>query len=134
MTINAVAGAANGTVTTDGTSVTYTATNGTADTFTYTVSDGFGGTSTATVTVSITMNVQGYNQVSLASLGGGTNVVAFFGIPGYNYALDLSTNLTPPVTWVPQATNPAAAVTPGSLVFTNVTMEPQTFYRTRYVP
>jgi len=46
---------ANGTVTTDGTSVTYTpsADFNSTDSFTYTVSDGNGGTDTATVTVTV---------------------------------------------------------------------------------
>lgn len=132
LTITSVAGATNGTVATGGTNVTYTATNGTGDAFTYTVSDGFGGTASATVTVVISSNVQGYNQLSAVSLGDGTDVLTFAGIPTYFYALDLATNLTPPINWMPQATNPAA--NNGLLIFTNVSAAPQSFYRTRYVP
>jgi hypothetical protein len=132
LTITSVAGVTNGTVTTDGTNATYTATNGTTDSFTYTVSDGFGGTASATVTVFISSNVQGYNLLSASNLGNGTNVLTFAGIPTYNYALDLATNLAPPINWMPQATNPAA--NNGSLIFTNVSTAPQSYYRTRYVP
>jgi hypothetical protein len=132
LTVTSVTGATNGTVTTDGTNVTYTATNGTDDSFTYTVSDGFGGTASATVTVQISSNVQGYNLLSASSLGNGTNVLTFAGIPTYNYALDMATNLTSPINWMPQVTNPAA--NNGALIFTNVSTEPQSFYRTRYVP
>lgn len=132
LTITSISGVTNGTVTTDGTNATYTATNGTADSFAYTVSDGFGGTASATVTVLISSNVQGYNLLSAANLGNGTNVLTFAGIPTYNYALDLATNLAPPINWMPQVTNPAA--NNGALIFTNVSSEPQTFYRTRYVP
>ena len=132
LTVTAITGATNGTVSTAGTNATYTATNGTTDSFTYTVSDGFGGTASATVTVQISSNVQGYNLLSASSLGNGTNVLTFAGIPTYNYALDLATNLAPPIHWMPQVTNPAA--NNGSLIYTNVSTSPQSYYRTRYVP
>jgi hypothetical protein len=132
LTVTGVAGAASGVASTDGTNITYTATSGTGDSFTYTVSDGFGGTATATVTVVTSENSQGYNQLSVANFGNGTNVLSFSGIPADNYALDMATNLMPPIVWVPQATNPAAS--DGSLNFTNVSTEPQSFYRTRSVP
>ncbi len=132
LTITSVIGVTNGTVTTDGTNATYTATNGTMDSFTYTVSDGLGGTASAMVTVLISANVQGYNLLSATSLGNGSNVLTFAGIPTYNYALDLATNLAPPINWMPQATNPAASN--GALIFTNLSTQPQTYYRTRYVP
>lgn len=132
LTITSVTGSTNGTVTTDGMNATYTATNGTGDAFTYTVSDGFGGTVNATVTVYISSNVQGYNLLSAVNLGNGSNVLNYAGIPTYNYALDMATNLTPPINWMPQVTNPAAHN--GSLIYTNVSTAPQSFYRTRYVP
>ena len=121
-----------GTVTTDGTNITYMATNGATDSFTYTVSDGYGGTASQTVSVAISSAVQGQNQLSLVSLGGGTYRLTFAGIPNYNYALDLATNLAAPINWMPQATNPAAGN--GYLVFTNMNTFPQSFYRTRHVP
>jgi hypothetical protein len=132
LTIISVAGAINGTVTTDGTSATYTAFNGPSDAFTYTVSDGYGGTASATVTVFINTNVQGYNLLSVVTPGNGTNVLAFSAIPTCSYALEAATNLLPPILWIPQTTNPAA--NDGSLRFTNVNTGPQGFYRTRYVP
>jgi len=132
LTVSGVAGAANGVASTDGTNITYTATGGTGDSFTYAVGDGFGESVTATVTVVTSENSQGYNQLSVGNFGNGTNVLTFAGIPTYNYALDLATNLTPPIVWMPQATNPAAS--DGSLNFTNLSSEPQSFYRTRYVP
>jgi len=132
LTVTGVVGATNGTVTTDGTNATYTATNGTADSFTYTVSDGNGGTASQTIGVTITTPGQGYNQLSLAAPGNGTNILTYLGIPNYNYALDLATNLAPPVNWMPQITNPAA--NNGVLRFTNVTALPQVYYRSRHVP
>ena len=132
LTVTSVTGATNGLVTTDGTNATYTATNGTGDAFVYTVSDGYGGMASATVTVEISSNIQGYNLLSMTSLGGGTNVAAFAGIPTYNYVLEMATNLTPPVVWVPLLTNPAAYN--GALIYTNVSGAPQSYDRTRYVP
>ena len=60
------------------------------------------------------------------------HVMTFLGIPNHNYALDLSTNLLPPINWMPQVTNPANL--DGTLLFTNLGTLPQGFYRTRYVP
>ena len=55
LTVSAVTQPANGTVTTDGSTVTYTPNAGFsgANTFSYTVSDGNGGTATASVTVTV---------------------------------------------------------------------------------
>lgn len=132
LTVTSVSGATNGTVTTDGTNVTYTAGSGTTDSFTYTVSDGFGGTANGTVTVFISSNVVGYNQLSTPVMSGGTNVISFLGNPSYYYAVDVATNLAPPVNWMPLATNYAG--TNGVLVFTNISTQPQDFYRARLVP
>jgi hypothetical protein len=71
-----------------------------------------------------------YN-LALAPLGGGVDVITGLGTPGYTYALDFTTNLTAPITWMPQATNTLSSQ---SLVFTNISASPQGFYRTRYVP
>jgi hypothetical protein len=74
-----------------------------------------------------------YN-LSLKSLVAGTNIVNVItglGTPNNTYALDLATNLAPPVNWVPQATNTPTGV---NLVFTNVSDLPQGYYRTRSVP
>jgi hypothetical protein len=59
LTVTATTQGANGSVTTDGTTATYTPVAGFAgtDTFTYTISDGHGGTATATVTVIVTKRV-----------------------------------------------------------------------------
>jgi fibronectin-binding autotransporter adhesin len=134
LTITSVVGATNGVVTTDGTNVTYTATNGTADSFTYTVSDGNGGSASQTVQVVIddSSGAQtGYNYLSIQSVGGNV-VLSYAGIPDYNYALDETHNLTSPVTWTPVVTNTAASN--GRLTFTNTPSGGSDFYRTRYVP
>ena len=126
-----VGGAANGTVTTDGTNITYTATNGTSDSFTYTVSDGYGGTASQPVNVNISSAVQGFNQVG-AQLIGGNAVLTYLGIPGDNYALDWTHSLAQPITWISLVTNAAAAN--GYLNFTNTPSGGSDFYRTRQVP
>ncbi len=133
LTITSVTGATNGVTSTDGSNVTYTATGGATDSFACTISDGRGGTASQTVNVTITSSSStGFNQLSAQSLGTGTNVLTFLGTPGFEYALESTTNLLPPVFWQPQVTNPAAAN--GWLVFTNVTTNSPVFYRTRYVP
>ena len=132
LTLTNVSGATNGIVTTDGTNITYAATGGTNDSFTYTVSDGLGGTASQTVSVTITTGGPGYNQIAVQSFGGGTNILAFLGLPGFNYALELATNLARPVNWQPQVTNPAAPN--GWLNFTNATTQSPVFYRARQAP
>lgn len=130
LTITNVSGATNGTVTTDGTNVTYTPTGGTADSFTYTVSDPYGATASQTVLVVINPAGQSYNQVSAQSIGGQA-VLTYYGIPNYQYALDWTHSLTPPIVWTPLLTNEAADN--GELLFTNAPSGGTDFYRTRYV-
>jgi len=139
LSITSVTGATNGTVSTDGTNITYTATNtavgATNDSFTYTVSDGYSGTATQTVSVTIDTSsaaAQGFNKIGTPQLIGGYEVMTYAGIPGFNYALDWTTNLTPPIVWTPIMTNPASAN--GSIILSNTPSGGSDFYRTRYVP
>jgi len=101
------------------------------DQFTYTVSDGRGGTANATVTITVSAPTQGFNQVGAENLGGGAIRLSYLGVPGNNYAIDWRTNLSLG-SWIPLTTN--AAASDGWLIFTNTSAEPQSFYRTRYVP
>jgi len=75
----------------------------------------------------------GYNRITGQLLPGGEMSLSFVGIAGTDYALDRTFNLTPPINWMPQETNPAGAG--GVLVFTN-TPNPDTnnFWRIRSVP
>jgi len=128
--------AQGGTVSTDGTNVSYTALGSFtgSDTFTYTVSDGNGGFATATITANVVSNGQGYNLISgPANIGGGQSTITYAGIPGYNYALDTTTSLVLPVTWTPVVTNVANS-TNGILKFTFSTGNGSGYFRTRYVP
>jgi hypothetical protein len=139
LTITGVTGQTNGIVSTDGTNITYTATNtaasATNDSFTYTVSDGYSGTASQTVSVAINTTsaaAKGFNMIGTPQMIGGYEVLTYAGIPGFNYALDWTTNLTPPIVWTPIMTNPASAN--GSLILSNTPSAGPDFYRTRYVP
>ncbi|HEX4120785.1 MAG TPA: hypothetical protein VH619_09235 [Verrucomicrobiae bacterium] len=74
------------------------------------------------------------DQLSFANMGASTNVLLFLGTPGSNYVLDLATNLSPPIQWMPQSTNAAftnSAATAGYVRFTNMNSFPAAFYRTQ---
>src|SRR6202012_2160337 len=73
----------------------------------YTVSDGQGGTNLGTVAVFLNSNI--FDQTNPVTMAlGSTNVLAnFFGIPGDQYTVERSTNLTLVLVWVPISTNPA---------------------------
>jgi len=82
--------------------------------------------------VIFTGSVPGYNQIRSQFLSAGTMRLAFVGNAGAAYALDRTFNLSPPVNWVPQLTNPADVN--GILMFTNLA-NPTTnnFWRIRSV-
>lgn len=123
-----------GTVTINGTNVTYTsllAFVGT-DTFTYTVGDGYGGFSTNTVTVSVVANGPGFNALSGPTLNGGVFQVGYQGIPYAKYVLLNTPSLSAPVTWTPVVTNTADAS--GAITFTFTPSQGTGFYRTSSWP
>jgi len=129
--------AQGGAVTTDGTNITYTATNTFSgmDTFSYVVSDDWGGSATNVVTANVISSAQtGFNQLAPPTLNGeGQVVLSYLGIPGDNYVLESTTNLQAmPVVWTPVQTNSAAAN--GTLNFTNNATLPQSYYRTQLAP
>ena len=132
MTIISAGPATTGTSGFDATHITYTADGSLGtNTFSYTVSDALGATDTKTITV-IVYSPEGFNQIS-ATTGGGNAYLTYLGIPGTDYALEITHSLTPPITWSPLVTNTAA--TNGYLNFTNVVSLPPTndFYRTHAV-
>ena len=75
----------------------------------------------------------GYNRIAAQLMSDGKMQLSFVGSNGMNYALDRSYNVSPPVNWMPQLTNPAGVN--GMLVFTNLA-NPTTnnFWRVRSVP
>ena len=132
LSVTAVSTPGSGSASFGASNVTYVASGSLGtNTFTYTVSDGIGGTDTKTVTV-VVGNPQGFNQVS-AGVDGGNAVLQYLGIPGTNYALEITHSL-PATNWVPVVTNPASAS--GYLYFTNpISLSPTNdYYRTRYAP
>jgi len=105
-----------------------------ADTFSYVLADTGGDTASGIVTVTVVPNTSSggsYNQLAVEPIGSDVRL-SYLGIPGTNYALEVTHDLTPPITWTPVVTNVAAAN--GLLVFTNTPTGGQSFYRTRYVP
>jgi len=116
--------------------IDYTPANGFTgpDTFNYVIADTGGNTATGIITATVLANTSSggsYNQLAVATMGSEVRL-SYLGIPGTNYALEVTHDLTPPITWTPVITNPAAAN--GLLVFTNTPTGGQSFYRTRYVP
>ncbi len=103
-----------------------------SESFSYTLGDNQGGSATGTVNVTVVPSGETFNRVAINSLPGGNVQLIYAGIPDYNYALDWTHSLTPPVTWIPLATNQADNI--GTLTFTNTPSGGADFYRTRYVP
>jgi PKD repeat protein len=83
--------------------------------------------------VSVSLIQTNYNLISSPAVNGGIVQLTYVGVAGNNYALDRAFNLSPPVNWVPQATNPAGIG--GVVGFTNAP-NPATnnFWRIRSVP
>jgi hypothetical protein len=92
-----------------------------------------GWSSSLNLTVIFMGILPGYNQITGQLLSDGNMRLSFIGTNGINYSLDRCYNLSPPVNWVPQWTNPAGVN--GMLVFTNLA-NPTTnnFWRIRSVP
>jgi hypothetical protein len=85
---------------------TNSVTPGVNDAFYYTVTDGFGGTNSGQASILVTANVPGQSNVQLKVSP--TNVTAsFFGVPGFQYVVQRSTNLLFGAGWVPISTNTA---------------------------
>ena len=130
------ASAQGGTVALGGSRIDYTPPTGFtgADSFNYVIADAGGDTASGSVAVTVTVATSGgsYNHLALESVGGGNVRISFLGIPGRNYAMEVTHDLTPPVSWTPLVTNTAA--TNGVLVCTNTPGNGQNYYRTRYVP
>jgi Bacterial Ig domain len=110
---------AHGFVTTDGTNITYTATNNYSggDSFIYTVSDPQGAGASALVTVNVAGGGSAYNVI-LTMVAGSNVILTYAGIPENPYVLEQTYDLTPPVQWQPLVTNMTGMN--GLLMFTNI--------------
>jgi hypothetical protein len=123
---------AHGFATTDGTNITYTATNAApvTNSFTYTVSDNWGGTATKTITVWVSPQGEGFNQIGSPVLTNGLLRLTYAGIPSYPYALDTTSNLNAmPVQWTPVVTNNADSH--GMVLFEITPVGDGAYFRTR---
>jgi fibronectin-binding autotransporter adhesin len=93
LTITAIGSSTNGiTLTTNSGFVFYVNTNLVNDQFTYTVDDGFGGTATATISLNAQNVFSG--QPATIAVGDSTATLHFAGIPGFNYTVERSVDLT----------------------------------------
>jgi len=132
LTVTAVSTPSSGAASFGASNVTYVASGAVGtNTFTYTVTDALGSSDTKTVTI-VVSNPQGFNLLSATS-GGGNAYLTYLGIPGLNYALEITHQL-PATNWTTVVTNTSA--TNGFLNFTNPISLPPTndYYRTRYIP
>ena len=113
------------------------------DAFTYTVSDGHGSTNSGIVFITVNdASLSPFGQNNVALNISSTNVTAnFFGVPGYQYTVERSTNLSAGLGWLPVSTN----VAPGNGLMQvkdnfqnlNIQVPPvpaSVFYRLRYNP
>jgi autotransporter-associated beta strand protein len=120
------------------TSITYLA-NGNAGTnsFTYTVADAFGATDTKTVTVVVSPVNNGANIVPGSLVVTGSNVTLdAFGIPGATYRLELTEDLSAPVTWTALVGSEEVAAANGAISFDYThgsALPPTGYFRTVYV-
>ena len=112
------------------------------DSFEYTVSDGQGGASLGTVMIVVNTNY--VTPRSIPVILSTTNaMVNFFGVPGAQYEVDRSTNLTPGLGmgWVPISTNtaPVSGIIQVNDSFQNLGIQvpptpPASYYRLRPNP
>ena len=94
-------------VLTNSSQILYTNSANAADQISYTISDGYGGTTTGYINIVVDGSVTGTNSIANINVGGSTNAVTAYGIPGYSYILERATNLVPAI-WVEVSTNTAA--------------------------
>jgi hypothetical protein len=129
VTFSSVSGTTtNGTTLTSDATYIFVPANTVADAFTYTISDGNGGTASGTVTIAIG-SASGQTTASINTTGGSASLT-FYGIPGYSYTIQVSTDLT---NWTDVTTTTAGAT--GVITYTdNSPPTPAAFYRARYNP
>ena len=131
-TVSSIAAASSqgGTITSNGTSLTYTppttpANFTGADAFSYTISDGRGGSATGTVNVTVTPGDQALRTVSITMSGGAITVV-FAGIPGDAYQVQTQDTMNGP--WA-NAGLPLPADAQGQVMFGDPSPPSSRFYR-----
>jgi len=108
------------------------------DSFSYSVRDSQGEKALGSVVITMNNSLFGQTSPKLV-LGTSTVTASFFGVPGYRYVTQRSTNLTAGVGWVSISTNTAPAKglmqvtdTFGDLGITIPPLPPAVFYRLKY--
>ena len=92
-----------------------------------------GGKVSAYMARAVLGDAPGYNQLTGTPLPQGEMQFFYVGYPGTNYALDRTFNLSPPISWVGQATS--SMTISGVLYFTNAPAPgTNNFWRVRSVP
>ena len=84
----------------------YANTSNVPDQISYSISDGFGGTNIGYINITAVTEVTGTNSITAITVGS-SNVVTAYGVPGFSYITERSTNLTAGV-WVRISTNTTA--------------------------
>jgi hypothetical protein len=128
-------------ISTDGVTVTnnagtlvYFGTNNVDDQFVCTVSDGWGGTNFQTVFIEIVLTNMIPNIISVVNGPNGSVTLSLGGAPGDTYVLETTTNLLPPATWLPMATNTLGTNGVWQFTDTDAAIFPQRFYRLKLGP
>ena len=75
------------------------------DQITYTISDGQGGTNTGVINITVSPFVSGQQTATPLTVSNGIVSTAFYGIPGYTYEVQRSTNLVLGTGWMNISTN-----------------------------
>jgi hypothetical protein len=138
LAVTGVSAPGSGSASSTSTSVTYVA-NGSAgtNTFTYNVADPFGATDTKTVTVVVSAVGNGANIVSGSLVVTGNNVkLNAQGVPGATYRLEMTSDLSAPVTWTPLIGSEVVVAGNGAMSFDYThgsPLPPLGFFRTSYV-
>lgn len=117
-------GGQGATVTTNATYIFYSPANHNNDTLNYTVRDTQGGSKSASLAITVTNSV---GALYITNNFGGSLTVSFYGIPGYDYSIQRSSNL---VDWLDVVTITAPANS-GLVQFTETPPHNPAFYRTR---
>ena len=105
------------------------------DSFTYTVSDGRGGTATSTVNLTVDTTVVFGQQTPQLSVDGGGNVqVKFYGVPGFTYIIQRSTDMSNPSNWTDIYTQAIPANATSPVISYTDTPSGSAFYRLKWQP
>ncbi len=123
------------TITNNAGTLAYINSNNVADQFTATISDGWGGTNFQTINIGIAPPANAIpNITGVAANSDGSFHLNLTGASGFTYILETSTNLFPPISWQPIATNTMG--TNGVWPFTDAQAASfaQRFYRLKLVP